>query len=112
MADDTTPTLTVRIDADISDLRQQLAEAGRLGNRLGNRLYELCGDRLGAIGGVAVGRCALMPISDVGIVRTGRRGDSRRIAGFPEDTAPHEGVVRWFGRVLLESKSSHLPAFR
>ncbi|MGE0851149.1 MAG: phage tail tape measure protein [Hyphomicrobiaceae bacterium] len=38
MADDTTPTLTVRIDADISDLRQQLAEAGRLGNRLGSTL--------------------------------------------------------------------------
>jgi phage-related minor tail protein len=38
MADDTTPTLTVRIDADISDLRQQLTEAGRLGNRLGSTL--------------------------------------------------------------------------
>ena len=38
MAEDTTPTLTVRIDADISDLRQQLTEAGRLGNRLGSTL--------------------------------------------------------------------------
>jgi phage-related minor tail protein len=38
MPDTTTPTLTVRIDADTSDLRQQLNDAAKLGTRFGTAL--------------------------------------------------------------------------
>jgi phage-related minor tail protein len=38
MADFDSPTLTVRIDADISQLQQQLNEAAKLGNRFGSAL--------------------------------------------------------------------------
>jgi phage-related minor tail protein len=38
MPDDTTPTLTVRIDADTRSLREELAETAKLGTRFGNAL--------------------------------------------------------------------------
>jgi phage-related minor tail protein len=44
MADDTAPTLTVRIDADTSDLQAQLNEAAKLGTRFGNTLSQSFAD--------------------------------------------------------------------
>jgi hypothetical protein len=44
MADDTAPTLTVRIDADTSDLQAQLNEAARLGSKFGNTLGQSFAD--------------------------------------------------------------------
>ena len=38
MPDDTTPTLTIRIDADTSELREQLNEAAKLGRQFGTAL--------------------------------------------------------------------------
>src|SRR2546421_83541 len=38
MPDDTTPALTVRIDADTRSLREELAETAKLGTRFGNAL--------------------------------------------------------------------------
>ena len=38
MSDDTTPTLTVRIDADISDLEEKLNEAAKIGRQFGTAL--------------------------------------------------------------------------
>jgi phage-related minor tail protein len=40
VADDTAPTLTVRIDADISDLEQQLADAAKAGSRFSSALAQ------------------------------------------------------------------------
>ena len=40
MADDIAPTLTVRIDADISALEQQLADAARAGSRFSSALAQ------------------------------------------------------------------------
>jgi phage-related minor tail protein len=40
MPDDTAPTLTVHIDADTGELRQQLLECSRLGQRFGNVLSQ------------------------------------------------------------------------
>jgi phage-related minor tail protein len=44
MPDTTTPTLTVRIDADTSDLQQQLNDAAKLGTRFGNTLSSAFAD--------------------------------------------------------------------
>ena len=41
MPDDTTPTLTVRVNADTSELREQLNEAAKLGTRFGNTLFHV-----------------------------------------------------------------------
>jgi phage-related minor tail protein len=38
MADDLSPTLTVHVDADISELQQQLAEAAKLGTRFSSAM--------------------------------------------------------------------------
>jgi phage-related minor tail protein len=38
MPDSTTPTLTVRVNADLSDLQEQLSEAAKLGRQFGNAL--------------------------------------------------------------------------
>jgi phage-related minor tail protein len=40
MADETAPTLTVRIDADTTDLQQQLNDAAKLGSKFGNTLSQ------------------------------------------------------------------------
>jgi phage-related minor tail protein len=44
MPDETAQTLTVRIDADTTDLQQQLAEAAKLGTRFGNTLSQAFAD--------------------------------------------------------------------
>jgi phage-related minor tail protein len=44
MPDDTAPTFTVRVDADISELQQQLAEASKLGARFGTALGQAFAD--------------------------------------------------------------------